>query len=304
MTKPVDYPYFVESPNGPMFTVRTVLPSATPRGNVVLCPGAWHGGSSLKNQMLVHLAHQLAVAGYQVHRFDWIGCGESPGHVDKFELLAPRTDDVEAIIRDAQAAAPLPLFLVGICFGALSLLAAAVDEAELSGVALVSLPVLAKGGVRAKEQRARRMGVRGTMRTAMRPTVIRGWFSSSTRGFYLKWLRLRLRKKRNTTARVSHDGMAQLESMLDRGVNALMLFGEEDWQASVADVEGLDDLHRILDRQDGQLELKKIQGDLIGFPSVDVQQRTNSVITEWLGAVPSGNRVGSETANPPELHES
>lgn len=282
MSEPVDRPYFVDSAEGPLFVVETTPPEGAPHAAVVVCPGAWYGGSALNNQMLVHLAHRLAIDGFRVLRFDWHGCGESPGYVETFDLRSPRVGDVKAVVRAAQGPEQLPLYMVGICFGSLSILPAVVDNPDLRGLALVSLPLLEGAGARVKEQRARRVGVRQAVRVGLKPSVMRGWLDSSTRAFYLKWLKLRLAKTRTMPASETLDSLQALSLLLEKGARALLLFGEEDWRASSDEAERTGFFDQSPANAAGSVELRTIPGDLQGFPDVEVQMRTNQVIGDWL----------------------
>lgn len=285
LTETIDHPFFVDSPGGPLFAVETTPSRERPHGVVVLCSGAWHGGSSLNNRVFVHLAHQLASAGFKAVRFDWHGCGESSGHVDRFELGAPCVAEVEAMIDHAQSEERLPLYLVGNCFGALSALPPAVDRPEVRAVVLISLPIVVQAGARTKRQHAKRMGVRDAARAALRPSMIQGWFDPSTRAFYLKWLRLRLGRTRRQ-ATVSRppipDAIGDIRTLLERGVSVLLLYGEQDWAAATAETTGFDPLTRTVEQHPGLAQLTTIPGDLHGFPDVEVQQRTNEVVYDWL----------------------
>lgn len=282
MSEPADRPYFVDSAEGPLFVVETTPPEKPPHAAVVLCPGAWYGGSALNNQMLIHLAHRLANSGFRVLRFDWHGCGESPGYVETFDLRSPRVGDVKAVVQAARGPEQLPLYMVGICFGSLSILPAVVDNPGLRGLALVSLPLLTGAGARVKEQRARRVGVRQAVRVGLKPSVMRGWLDSSTRGLYLKWLKLRLAKTRTRPASDALDSLQALSLVLEGGAKALLLYGEEDWRASSDEAERTGFFDRSPENAAGSVELMTIPGDLQGFPGVEVQMRTNQVIGDWL----------------------
>lgn len=285
MNDPIDRAHFVDAPGGPLFAVETSVPGAADRGIVVLCSGAWIGGSSLKNRLLCDLARELATAGFTAVRFDWQGSGESAGHVDQYDLGAPLVTDVEAIIEDAQRGDPKPLYLIGICYGALALLPPAVAQPAVGGVGLVSLPILAQAGTKMKQRRSKRIGLVHAVRTATRPTMIRGWFDSSTRAFYLRWLRVRLGRKQQRTRLRVPDALRDVDQLLERGVPTLFLYGEEDWQAATAGSTGLDPITTIVDRFEGLVDLETIPGDLKGFPELEVQQQTNRAIVGWLRRV-------------------
>lgn len=279
---PIDVPYYVDSPSGPMLVIETTANGTRPQGLVVLCAGAWHGGSSLKNRVLLHLSHRLASAGFKVVRFDWPGCGESPGHVHRFVLSNPSVDEVRAVIDATQEQEPLPLYLVGICFGATSALPAVVDRPELRGIALVSLPVPTHNEGKAKRHKAKRMGVRQVARATLSPTLVRGWFDSATRSFYMKWIRLRLNRKSAGKGTKMLNTFGDLKTLLDRRVPTLLLYGARDWEAGSEERSGSNPLVRLVDEHEELATLQIIDGDLQGFPDVEVQKRTNDIVSEWL----------------------
>lgn len=290
---PIDVPYFVDAPSGPLVAVETTATGIEAKGLVVLCSGAWHGGSSLKNRILVHMAHRLASAGFKVVRFDWPGCGESTGHVDRFDLSIPSVDEVRAVVDAAQGREPLPLYLVGICFGATSALPVAVDRPELRGIALVSLPIPTHLEGKAKQQ-AKRMGVRQVLRAVLSPTLIKGWFDSPTRTFYLKWIRLRFIRKAGKKRVRMVDALQDIQSLLDRRVPVLLLYGEQDWQGGSAEDIGAHPLSRLVGDNKQLATLEIIDGDLQGFPAIEVQQRTNDIVTGWLLDLGVDDSTGSD----------
>lgn len=76
-------------------------------------------------------ARALGRAGVEVERFDWRGCGRSPGAPQWIERFAEYVDDTVAIARELERRTPaLPLFLHGHSAGGLIALYAA---AELAG---------------------------------------------------------------------------------------------------------------------------------------------------------------------------
>ena len=177
--------HFLESSDGPRFAIVTHPSGPRSSTGVVLCNGGWPSGSWYFNRLLVKLARSLASKGHTVVRFDWYGSGESPGFLERFDLAEPLARDVvrAATLLDRSQR----VVGVGVCFGAVSLLAAAHSIEKLDALVLVSALVPGSG----PKARASKATGAVVARVALRPSVMKGWFDPTTRQLYLKWIRKR-----------------------------------------------------------------------------------------------------------------
>lgn len=299
MTRPLtaagDVPVYFQGGDGPLLGILT--PAQQPESNVVMCAGGWHGGSINANRMVVHFARNLAATGRTVVRFDWYGAGESPGHIRFFRLDDPGSGDVLGAAR--QLPDPhLPTALVGICIGTRAALAAAPSIPTLERIALVSFPLPT---ARAKTKRAERIGTATALREGIRPSAIRGWFQPATRRVYLKFLRLKWQalKRRIVPERVTtpDEGskrraaasandverlVAQIAALVDRGVEVLFLFGDQDasYEQFLAAQDG--PLGELVTRPEPGITVEVVPGDLTGYSSLTSQRAFLDRVTAWL----------------------
>jgi pimeloyl-ACP methyl ester carboxylesterase len=299
MTSPVtaaaERPIYFEGADGPVFAVLTSV--ADPVGNLVICSGGWHGGSTNANRMVVRLARRAAVAGRNVVRFDWHGAGESPGHIRFFRLDEPGTGDALGAVGAVPGGSELPTTLVGICIGTRAVLDAARAIPNLEAAALVSFPLPA---ARAKAKRAERIGAVSAVRQGLRPSVLRGWLQPATRRVYLKFLKLKwqsvLEKVRRKSATEQDPESArraaasardldalvdELETFIDRGVRILFLFGDDDASYTHFAAARSGRLGTVLDRS-SHVEVKLVAGDLSGFSSLEAQNALVEIVGDWV----------------------
>ena len=287
-------PFFVQASTGPVFGVVTTPPE--PRGAVVLCPGGWQAGNTNSNRLLVRMAHELAGFGLSSVRFDWEGTGESPGSRQSFVLDNPAPGDVLAASRMVEK----PQALVGLCFGARSALSAAPDLPDLKSLVLLSFPLPA---ARVKVQRAERVGTLAALREGLRPAAIKGWFDPATRRVYRKFISLRWQKLRASAGLGSNAKVqeavarkarkqvldvealvGQLEHLAEHGVKVLFLFGTTDalYDEFVSARSG--PLGSLIDKYPRLMEIAVIEGDLIGFSTLEVQDNVIDQVVSWLGS--------------------
>ncbi len=271
---------FLELEDAPRFAVVT-HPTAPESGiGVLLCNGGWISGSWYFNRFYVKLARSLASAGHLVVRFDWFGSGESPGFLRSFRLDEPFIEDVVAAA--TQLGSCRAIVGVGYCFGATSLLAAANRIERLAGAVLVSAVVPGSG----PRARATKATVRTLMRSAVRLSVIKGWFNPNARRLYLKWFRVRIRAffqrfrqpAPNVESRVS---MAKrLESLTDRGALVKLIYGENDSNLRTLSLEPFATL-----AESGKLLIEVLPGDVEGSGSLEIQESISRAIEDAVAAV-------------------
>jgi pimeloyl-ACP methyl ester carboxylesterase len=288
---------YVTGPAGPLLGI--VTRPADPVGNVIICPGGWHSGSTNGNRLAVRLARTAAGAGRVAVRFDWHGTGESPGSTDLFRLDEPFAGDVVAaagLLPDPD----LPLGLFGTCFGARTALVAAADLPGLDALLLVSFPFPAG---RAKATRTDRVGTTAALRRAIDPAMIRGWRDPATRRVYVKFLRRRvdslmgrlrrssgsaaaanLERRRRSEAILIEELAARLDVLVDHGVRVLFVFGEGDAHRERFDLARRGRLGPVIDRAGGAIDSRVLPGDLTGLSSLEAQDSIIDVFSEWLSA--------------------
>ncbi len=295
-TAAAERPMYFAGSDEPLLGIVTSSPDAV--GNVVIFSGGWHGGSINANRMLVRLARRLAAGARNVVRFDWLGAGESPGHIRFFRLDQPGVHDGLAAVEVARQHARVPTSLVGICIGTRAVLAAAPHIPSLDAVALVSFPLPA---ARAKTKRADRIRTLDAVRQGLRPSVLKGWLQPATRRVYLKFIKLKwqgIAKKLRPAGASTHDAetvrrakaqeedldtlVQELERLFDRGVRVLLLFGTEDaaYEHFTAARQG--QLGSILERNAEHVDVLTVEGDLSGFSSLDAQQSLIDSVAGWL----------------------
>ncbi len=295
LTASADHVVYFDGGEGPLLGILTAAPD--PVENVVVCAGGWHGGSINANRMIVRFARRLAAGGRNVVRFDWYGAGESPGHIRFFRLDDPGSGDAVGAAALARDAADLPTSLVGICIGTRAVLAAAPHIPSLERVVLVNFPLPT---ARAKAKRAGRIGAATAVREGIRPSAIQGWFQPATRRVYVKFLRLKWQavKNRVLPKKTDADGevrrraaasasdvdalVAQIGELIDRGVQVLFLFGDDDaaYEQFVAAQEGT--LGAILERGAAGVTVQAVSGDLTGYSSLESQAAFLDIVTNWL----------------------
>lgn len=278
--------HFLDLPDGPRFAVVTHPSSSSSGTGVVLCNGGWFPGSWNFNRMYVKLARSLAARGHTVVRFDWYGSGESPGYLVRYRLAEPFADDVVG------AAALLEgshhIVGAGICFGAASLLAAADRIDRLAGLVLVSAPVPGTG----RRARATYVTAGKAMRSALRPSVARGWFDRNTRRLYLKWIRSRRRalsKHLRPQAQETPNRRAiagQIEGLARRGKLLCFLYGEGDANLPTFSQEPLASAVRS-----GNVRIEVVPFDVEGSGTVGAQEATSRVIIDMVETVTRARRL-------------
>lgn len=295
LTAAADVPMYVEGGDGPLLAILT--PAENPVADVVMCAGGWHGGSVNANRMVVQFARRVAAAGRTVVRFDWHGAGESPGHIRFFRLDDPGSGDVLGAAKLLPDAG-LPTALVGICIGTRAALAAAPSLPTLDRIALVSFPLPA---ARAKTKRAERIGAATALREGIRPSAIRGWFQPATRRVYVKFLRLKwqaltrrlkptgaaapneeARRRATASAHDLETLVAQIAELVDRGIDVLFLFGDQDasYEQFLAAQDG--PLGELLERGAANITVEVVPGDLTGYSSLVSQTAFIERVTGWL----------------------
>ena len=292
MTQSIDGSSYDESPvlfaagNDSLFGMWT-----EPRGPrsgvaVTMVPGAGYLSSSHRNRMYVRLARALAAQGHHVLRFDYHGVGESDGTVAGFSLDAPFTSDAEAAIRWVEAQGLTRHVLVGSCFGARTMLAAAASVRDLRGVVLVSPPVrdFERGEETAIEWNASRLIRRLTERETMR-----GLLDAERRRVYRRFAATKVREltsnRRGAGGNVSYTSPtfhAPLRDLVRRRVPVFLYFGTADglWQHFERAREA--DLGPILHDAGDLVTVDVFEGELHNFANLASQRALVESVPRWI----------------------
>src|SRR6185369_8424395 len=142
------------------------------------------------NDISVRLCRAVSAFGFHAFRFDYHGAGESGGHSDRFHLAEPFTLDLEGAIRCLRNRGVTRFVLVGSCFGARTVLAAAPSVVGLLSVILLCPPVrdIAMG-----ERMAAELTTRDYVRRAVKPRTLAKLMSADGRRIYTKLAKAKVR---------------------------------------------------------------------------------------------------------------
>lgn len=285
-------PGFFEAAGETLFCVHT-RPSGQANGiGVVLLPqqSILHSSS-----LSVRLARQLADDGFDVLRFDLHGVGESTG-TSVVQLDNPYVDDVLAAVEWLRGRGLDRFVLVGGCFGARSVLAAAPAVDGLQGVLLAAMPVGDAPSLQAERVgRLLKGGLKGSTLRSLTTSDGRRTFARLLRT-EARWVAKRVRrghkilarliggrKRRKAGGGVSPKVQRPLERLASNGVPVLFLFGREDayyqlFQQSLA--AGLD---QVVDLDSEAFELDdSLDGELHGFKTLAAQEHFVRATRGWL----------------------
>lgn len=271
-------------------------PSANTSGSgTVIASGGWLGVPSGRNRSLVRLAWELAGTGMTVLRFDYRGVGESTGSIDRFDLAEPFVDDLLAAVHAGRRHGIRRPYLIGFCFGALTVLAATPKLEEVEGLVLVSAPWLVRGEW-TKDRGQARLADRATMSKAMRfvlaPWLLRDIFRPERRRWYAKIIRakwaklMKFGKGRGSLVaadpRMSPDLFQFIQEALRRDIHVLMVYGSSD--ASYDDFLRAKDgpLGELLERYSSLVDVVLLEGDVHGLGRLRVQEAVIEAITTWV----------------------
>lgn len=287
---------FIPSEDAQLFGILT-KPTVEPNGlTVIVLLGGIFNLSVNRNRLTVRIARRLAGQGYHVLRLDQHGVGESSGTVTESRLDRPWVEDVTAALRWLDARGLDRIVLLGQCFGARSLLAAAPAIEHLHGVAMVSVPILdynthAELAVAHRAQ----LPTKRFLKKAFSRSVLRGLFAARHRKRYASMLKSRLRSNARVAAeeRTSPQFLEYMANLVDRRIPTLLAFGTEEL-AGDFDRASEGDLGKILGRGRSFIEEHRFDKWAHGFPSLDVQDETVALIDSWLA------RVVAPTAPPTE----
>jgi pimeloyl-ACP methyl ester carboxylesterase len=209
-------------------------------------------GSTFNN---VFFARQLAARGYPCLRFDPHGIGDSTGTIEDAKMddyyksiqLGRFVDDTHAAITEFRRIADFErLILFGICGGAITALLAGGQSPEVSGLVLISIPVLLDSADQDKMDRLPREYAWRTLvgLYASKVLSLKAWKRlltlQSETGLIMQLVRAtvkRPKRRRRTDSEalgkrkdipVNELFINALDSVVGRGARVLFLFGDDD----------------------------------------------------------------------------
>jgi pimeloyl-ACP methyl ester carboxylesterase len=253
-----------------------------------------------RNRLAVRLARNLAADGYTCLRFDYHGLGESSGDLGALHLHNPFTEDAEAAAEVMHQLGIDDLVLLGACFSARTALSAAPSIRGVRAVIMATPPVGGYGREDAMAERlSREWSWSDYVRRAVRLETLANLARPSHRQAYTRFARFKLRGAARrpmsgdpTLRWVSPKLLAPLETMVERGIPVLVVYGDEDpllgeWERAKAGRLGT-----ILKRGGDLVEVvDDLPGVVHGFLGVDIQNRFLSLAVEWIRAkVPVAER--------------
>lgn len=267
---------------------------------ILLLTGGGHKSMMGRNRTWVRLARRLAAEGFPVLRFDYHGVCESTGTVKEFWLDDPFVEDLEGAVNWLRAQGMSGLILVGECFGARTILAAAEGLPELRAAALLSVPLRDhQWGDGAADRLADRLTVSDYIRRGLSLKVFRRLMDPS------KWWRIYRRiltvkaqsmldsvrpsRERKRHPRelgwVSPLFLGPLRHFVQRGVPLLLLYGveEDDYIDFRQAMTG--ELGRLVREGSRTLEIQTVEGVLHALTRVRVQEAAIDATVQWIVGV-------------------
>ena len=276
-------------------------PLSTPRQIGVVLLNA----TSDRNRFLPRLARRLAGAGFHVMRFDYHGFGESAGPLTGSQLKhamitlttleEPFTNDLLGAVGELRQRGLKQIVLVGRCFGSRTVLSAVKQVPDLSGVALISLP-LHQGG---NEQHPNRRWALEEVRTAASrgalTRVLRGLRSPRRRARWVQKLRfaagqlLRLpgaRPAGNGQAAewVSETVVEAVRDLAARRVPMLFVYGQAESVYKDFQQVRAGPLRQILEAAADRVTVSLVDGPTNNLTNLKVQEDVMTATMEWLAS--------------------
>ncbi len=300
-----EVPVFFPVRDEHLFGVLTV-PEGPPRGTgaVLLVGGSFIPGTNI-NRLSVRLARALAARGFHALRFDYLGVGESTGHIDAYRLNAPFISDLDGAVGVLRRVGLRRMVFIGTCFGARTLLATADRVPELVAAVLMSTPVqdlAMDDAVPLKVARERSVGE--LMRLAVRPKTLRGILSrrtleatrmrriyTRTAGLKARSILARLVGRRSANGDVEQGDaisphfVASFRSTVERGIPLLFLYGQDEASYEEFSAARRQSLRPVFERARAPLDVEALDGVLHGFSTLTVQRAALERTVAWLDRI-------------------
>jgi alpha/beta superfamily hydrolase len=264
-------------------------PEGEARGTcaVLLSGGSWTPSPG-RNRIWVRLSRELATEGYHALRLDYHGVGESTGNTATYLLDAPFVEDTLGGCAWVEEQGVGRTVLLGSCFGARTALAAAERLDDVAGVAVFPVPVrdFAMG------EKVSSLPTSVLLRKAASPRVLAGMFKTRNRQAYRRIVVKRRQRSRRARAegapapdrsqRVSPILLRQLDTLVDREIPVLLIFGEGDWFYEDFKRALGGRLRTVIDRAGDLIQLRVVPGKTHGLATTAVQDAVVAELHDWL----------------------
>lgn len=290
-------PVFFPAPSGDtLFGIHTRPTGEDRRVGVVIVQGGDTVNVSMhRNRLAVRLARELAALGYHSIRFDYHGLGESTGQIKRLHLHHPFTDDVEGAAGYLATQGIGDLVLMGACFGSRTALSAAPGIKGVRGLILATPPSAGYDRTEAQgEWMARSRSLGEYARGLLKPETIKRMVDDPVlRAHYLKLGRKKIAQVARKATQLVRKGdgldwvspmlLDPLDTMVQRKVPVMFIYGTEDPLLDEFKRAGAGRLGRIIERSKGGVTLhESTEGVMHGFPSVPVQEAFVEQATAWI----------------------
>ena len=305
MADPISTHAVVERPvhfrAGPhtLFGILTEAANGGGEAGVVLATGGAYVAAPNRNRLSVRLARALATLGCQTIRFDYHGVGESTGKIEGYWLDRPFVEDLLGAVDVLRSAGARRVILIGSCFGARTILAAADRVPELVGAMLISTPVRDfQMGDNTPDQYARDLSVPQLLGRALRSHVWRNLFAPETPRAFLRSRRLITRTAALKLARllrgpaehgrargVSDQFRAGLARLRTRRTPLLFLYGRDENFYKEFERACRGELTDLLTGNESVVAVEIVEGVIHGFTTLAVQEQVMARALSWIETV-------------------
>jgi pimeloyl-ACP methyl ester carboxylesterase len=279
-------------------------PASEPRGvAVVVLSGGGTPLSTSVNALSVHFCRRIAGLGFHALRFDYHGVGESSGLEDRFNIASPFVADLKGAIAHLRSYGLEKFVLVGSCFGARTVLAAAPKVTGLIGAVLISPPIRDfEMGEREVTRLVAELSVGHLARRAVSAKGLSGLLKANRRRTYARLIREKLRIGNGRSGRRAADRQARyaisprfldpLRDLLERGLPVLFVYGDrDDFSREFDRAAATSRLGEGL-RGGGNVASRTLSGTVHGFTDSEVAETVFDTVTEWIVHLPvTANRI-------------
>jgi len=282
-----------------LFGILTEAANGGGEAGVVLATGGAYVAAPNRNRLSVRMARALATLGCRTIRFDYHGVGESTGTIEGYSLDRPFVEDLLGAVDVLRSAGARRVILIGSCFGARTILAAADRVPELVGAMLISTPVRDFSmGDNTPDQYARDLSVPQLLGRALRSHVWRNLFAPETPRAFLRSRRLITRTAALKLARLlrgpARDGGARwvsdrfragLAHLLARQTPLLFLYGRDENFYEEFERARRGELRDLLAGHQDTIAVEIVEGVVHGFTTLAVQEQVMARALSWIQTV-------------------
>ena len=280
---------YLQSGTETLFAVYTSPVSARTDLGVLLVHSGSNNFSAHRNGVWTDISRRLACEGIPSLRFDFAGTGESSGEF-VLRLDGQPVTDVTAAADALRATGCRRLLIIGSCFGGIPSVAAGVAREDITGMILVSPPLVMPGGGGMASFRERLGEVinRSTLRTIATNREYRRWFLARLAS--LAWTRatvqLRRLASRTPASRTPEpsvgarpgrglDVESELARLVMTGNHIELVYGTSDDNLVriEGDAETSRSLQRLRDRRPAGLVWTVFDGAIHGLEDVALQEQ-------------------------------